>query len=184
MNKIIITGKAASGKDYIRKHLEKNPSISYAPPFTTRPARMGEINSVDYYFLDDNTYDKMEQNGCFVVSNEFNGWKYGITYDQLISDKNLFILSPRAIQDIPQKYRDEFFIIYIDVAKNVLKDRLKTRTMPGDTSDARIARDDVDFELFLKNKQYDLIVKDENKSDLIDMILKLVLYGEHQANHY
>lgn len=184
MNKIIITGKAASGKDYIRKQLEKSPFISYAPPFTTRPARMGEVNGVDYYFLDDITYDKMEQNGSFVVSNEFNGWKYGITYNQIISNKNLFILSPRAIQDIPQKYRDEFFIIYIDVAKDVIIDRLKTRPMPGDTSAARIARDDVDFELFLKNKQYDLIVKDENKSDLIDMILKLVLYGEHQANHY
>lgn len=184
MNKIIITGKAASGKDYIRKQLEKSPFISYAPPFTTRPARMGEVNGVDYYFIDDTSYDRIEQDGSFVISNEFNGWKYGITYNQIKSNKNLFILSPRAIQDIPPKYRDEFFIIYIDVPKDVIVDRLKSRTMPGDTSAARIARDDADFELFLKNKQYNLIVKDENKSDLIDMILKLALYGEHQANHY
>ena len=49
MNKIILVGKGASGKDHLRKILEGR-GFTYGISYTTRPPREGEIDGQDYYF--------------------------------------------------------------------------------------------------------------------------------------
>ena len=50
MNKVILVGKAAAGKDHMRKVMESRGFV-YGISFTTRPPREGEIHGKDYYFL-------------------------------------------------------------------------------------------------------------------------------------
>ena len=50
MNKVILIGKAAAGKDHMRKVLEGRGFI-YGTSYTTRPPREGEIDGQDYYFF-------------------------------------------------------------------------------------------------------------------------------------
>ena len=57
MNKVILVGKAAAGKDHMRKVMESRGFI-YGISFTTRPPREGEIHGKDYYFL---TVEEFEQ---------------------------------------------------------------------------------------------------------------------------
>ena len=45
-----MVGKAASGKDHLRKRFESR-GFKYAVTYTTRPPREGEVNGKDYYFI-------------------------------------------------------------------------------------------------------------------------------------
>jgi guanylate kinase len=71
--RIILVGKAASGKDNLRKRFESR-GFKYAVSYTTRPPREGEIHNEDYIFITDELAQKMIDEGNFYEYVEFNGW--------------------------------------------------------------------------------------------------------------
>lgn len=149
--RIILVGKAASGKDNLRKRLESK-GFKYAVSYTTRPPREGEEEGVDYFFIEPDKAQEMIDNGNFYEYVEFNGWIYGTTKLQFWSD-DLFIMTPKGISHIEPKDREKSFIIYLDIDKEIRKERLLQRDMPGDSLDRRIEADEIDFKDFV---DYDL----------------------------
>jgi guanylate kinase len=149
--RIILVGKAASGKDNLRKRLESK-GFKYAVSYTTRPPREGEEDGVDYLFIKDETAQQMIDAGNFYEYVEFNGWIYGTTKLQFWSD-DLFIMTPKGISHIKPEDRKKSFIIYLDVDVNTRKERLLQRDMPGDSLERRIEADEIDFKEFV---DYDL----------------------------
>jgi guanylate kinase len=147
MNKIILAGKAASGKDHMRKILESRGFI-YGISFTTRPPREGEIHGVDYYFLSEDEFIQKIQENFWYEYVMFNGWYYGTSVDQFHNSCNLFIMTPVGISHIKKEDRLSCTIIYIDIPFHIRKDRLLTRNMPGDSLIRRLEADENDFALF------------------------------------
>ena len=61
MNKVILIGKAAAGKDHMRKVLEGR-GFTYGTSYTTRPPREGEIDGRDYYFISEEDFKHYAKN--------------------------------------------------------------------------------------------------------------------------
>ncbi len=99
MNKIILVGKAAAGKDHLRKILSGR-GFQYGISYTTRPPREDEIDGKDYFFLDDDEFKKAIKKDFWYEWIEFNGWYYGTSYRQFIHTCNLFIMTPKGISHI------------------------------------------------------------------------------------
>lgn len=154
--KIIIVGRGGSGKDYLRKKLV-DKGYTYGVSFTSRPLREGEIDEVDYFFRTKEEIESLKEINSFVELQEFNGWYYGITHTEF-TEKDVFILTPSGVRDLPKEYRDISFIIYIDPPMNVLIERLKQRN-DADSPERRIIADSLDFANFT---DYDLIIKNED----------------------
>ena len=81
-----ICGKSASGKDYtatrlVDEYIEMGIPVNKVVSYTTRPQRDGEINGVDYHFIDRRTFIKMQYEKKFMEYSEFRGWKYGTSID-------------------------------------------------------------------------------------------------------
>jgi len=146
MVKTIITGKSASGKDYLRNKMVQK-GYKYCIPYTTRPIRENEKNGIDYHFIDENTFKTMIDTNSFYYFESFNEWFYGITYNSWILH-DLFIMTPSAIKKLKEEDLNKSFIIYLDTPVKIRKKRLKNRKMPGDSIERRIAADEKDFELF------------------------------------
>lgn len=72
MNKIILVGKAASGKDHMRKILQGR-GFKYGVSYTTRPKREGEIDGEDYYFVSEQEFKSGIINELWYEWVEFNG---------------------------------------------------------------------------------------------------------------
>ena len=89
MNKVILVGKAAAGKDHMRKVMEGRGFI-YVISYTTRPPREGEIDGQDYYFMSKEQFDYGIKNNFWYEYVIFNGWYYGTSNEQFQKD-NLFI---------------------------------------------------------------------------------------------
>ena len=79
--RIILVGKAASGKDHLRKTLESR-NFKYAISYTTRPPREGEVDGRDYFFINRAKAYEMIQSGEFFEYVMFNGWLYGTSVEQ------------------------------------------------------------------------------------------------------
>jgi guanylate kinase len=144
--RIILVGRAASGKDYLRKKLEAQ-GFRYAVSYTTRPPREGEIDGVDYIFISPTEAQEMIKNDEFYEYVEFNGWVYGTSRDQFDED-DVFIMTPTGLSHVDEDSRKKSFVIFIDIDEETRRERMANRNMPGDSVDRRIEADRKDFENF------------------------------------
>ena len=58
--KIIITGKSGSGKDWLLRQLEKE-GLKVSVKTTTRPQRKNEVQSVTYNFIQDGEFHSIRK---------------------------------------------------------------------------------------------------------------------------
>ena len=149
--RIILVGKAASGKDHLRKRFESR-GFNYAVTYTTRPPRDGEVNGKDYYFISEDEAKTLIESNFFYEYVIFNGWVYGTSNSEFYS-KDLFIMTPEGVSRIKPEDRKTSFIIYMDIEMSIRMTRLANRNMPGDSMTRRIKADEMDFTDF---NDYDL----------------------------
>lgn len=152
--RIILVGKAASGKDYARKVFESR-GYNYAVSFTTRPPRDEEIDGVDYYFLTEEQFKEKISNNEFYEYVDFNGWYYGTSVEQFHTD-DIFIMTPHGISMLHPEDRKKSFIMYFDIPWTIRKIRLSMRN-DADKVDRRLTADEKDFAGF---KDYDIRITD------------------------
>ena len=157
MSRIILVGKAASGKDHLRKKLEGR-GFRYAVSYTTRPSRPGEIEGQDYFFISEEEFQVRIDRDEWYEWISFNGWKYGTSKNQFDED-NLFIMTPGGISHILEDERKKSFIIYLDMPMDKRIDRLTARVMPGDSIQRRIIADEEDFKDF---NNYDIRITNDD----------------------
>lgn len=154
--KIALVGAAASGKDYLRKRF-MNRGFVYGVSHTTRPPREGEVNGVDYYFVDDYKFVEMIGQDKFAEWQEFNGWKYGL-FKPEFERCDVMILNAEAVDLLEPEYRDRLFVIYIDVDEEVRRERLVSRNDKDDSIDRRINADNEQFRNF---SNFDCIITND-----------------------
>lgn len=160
MKRIILVGKAASGKDHARK-LIMNIGGNYAVSYTTRPPREGEENGKDYFFISAEEFEWMINKDKFYEYVEFNGWYYGTTNKQM-SEDDTFIMTPLGLSHLSKEDRQESFVVYFDIPEDIRKERMLARQGDADSVDRRLAADEADFKTY---NDYDVIIEDPNYSD-------------------
>ena len=142
-SRIVLCGKAASGKDHLRQILEGR-GFSYGISYTTRPPRSGEVDGKDYYFIDESEFQSLIDEKFFYEHVSFNGWFYGTSREQWYETDDVFIMTPSGISKIKVEDRKSTFIIYIDIPIEVRKERLSKRS-DADSVDRRLEADENDF---------------------------------------
>ena len=163
--KIIIIGKAASGKDFLQKQLVERGWVPLKQ-YTTRPVRPIEDGS-EYHFVSDEKFDSISNNLMSVQS--FNGWKYGFDINEAINS-DVMIFSPANFFSInfssDIRCRDLYqnsIIVYLDIDEDTRRKRLSKRYIGGkedDPLERRLQADKKDFEYF---DNIDRIHLDENE---------------------
>lgn len=84
---IALYGASGSGKDTILKWIVSNyPKINLIVSCTTRPKREGEVDGVDYHFINEEKFSEQVINGEMLEATEFRGWFYGTQASALSED--------------------------------------------------------------------------------------------------
>ncbi|MBR6025657.1 MAG: guanylate kinase, partial [Firmicutes bacterium] len=60
---LVISGPSGTGKGTICKELMKDDNYWFSVSATTRAPRFGEVDGVDYYFVSQQRFDEMIENG-------------------------------------------------------------------------------------------------------------------------
>lgn len=174
-NRIIIVGRGASGKDFLRKLLQEE-GLTYQVSYTTRPARENEKNGEDYIFLKDQDFSDMVKNDEFFEHVSFNGWNYGTSKKQFTTPNSVFIMTPSGLSHLNQKDRDESLVIYLDIDEATRKLRMSSRK-DADSVDRRIVADDIDFKDF---ENYDICI-DRSDFTIDDIYNTIEQYSQYNT---
>ena len=155
-SKLVLVGPGASGKDFLRKKLQTR-GFKFGVSCTTRPIREEETEGQDYYFVNDEDFKKLIENGEMLEYQEFNNWYYGISKDEF-EECDVLILNAEAVEKLPKEYRDRCFVIYTDIDREIRLERLEART-DFDNPHRRIEEDDKQFRNF---SDYDCRITNED----------------------
>jgi len=75
---IVLSSPSGAGKSTISRMLmQSEAEVAMSISATTRPKRPGEIDDVDYHFVDDGEFDRMIAAGDFVEWAPVFGYRYG-----------------------------------------------------------------------------------------------------------
>ena len=103
-NILILCGKAASGKDTLKRYIVEALELSgiefnNVVNTTTRPPREGEVDGVNYHFCSAEEMTKKILNDEMAEAVLFNDWVYGTENKALSEDKlNVGIFNLEGIE--------------------------------------------------------------------------------------
>ncbi len=162
---IVFSAPSGSGKTTVVKHLLDMMSdhLAFSVSATTRKKRAGEVDGVDYYFLDENTFKQRLKEDAFLEHEEvYEGLFYGTLMSEVEriwkSGKHvLFDVDVVGGLNIKKKYPDKTLAVFLRPPSiEVLMERLKNRqTEVEHQLQERIekARKELEFE-----SQFDVVI--------------------------
>ena len=132
-NLFIITAASGAGKtSLVKAILKNNPNIELSISFTTRSPRPGEIDGVDYRFIDKENFIEMQQNNVFIETAECHGAFYGtskeIILETIESGRDIILeIDWQGAFSIKKIYQKAISIFILPPSIKALEERLKNR---------------------------------------------------------
>jgi guanylate kinase len=142
---IIISGPSGAGKTTLLKRLyQQVPRLAPSVSATTRPARQGEVDGVDYHFLTPDEFERRRAAGKFLECFEVfgRGFWYGTLASEVTPrlEQGKWVVLEIDVQGafaVLQKYPHAITIFVRPGTSDELERRLRTR---GTESELAIAR--------------------------------------------
>ena len=166
----VITAPSGAGKTSLCWEVIKQaPGLSFSVSHTTRPPRKGEREGVDYYFVDDATFDRMIKDGRFLEHAVVYGNRYGTSRDEVERAKRekvdlLIEIDRQGARQIRAKFPDAVGVFVAPPSMETLRQRLISRNTENSNDIEKrlsIAADELsDYRLF----DYTIINDDFNES--------------------
>lgn len=150
---VLISAPSGAGKTTLcRNLLARCAGLTRAVTCTTRPPRPGEVNGLDYHFMDESTFLRYMAEGAFIEHAEVYGHRYGVLRSELLDRlrRGLDVLlnvdvqgaatiRDRARQD-PHLARALVTVFLCPPSLGELERRIRTRgTDPEDVIQRRLA---------------------------------------------
>lgn len=130
-----LTGPSCAGKSTLESMMERRGCMK-AVSTTTRAARAGEKEGVDYYFVSANAFDIMNNCGAFVECVQFGEHWYGLSTAELErlftgGDHIVLVCEPVGAKQVAKYCRSRPDIllrsIFVDNPESVISDRFLKR---------------------------------------------------------
>lgn len=97
---------------------------------TTRPPRENEINGNDYYFVDNEEFNRLHAEGEFIETIEYDNHRYGLRYCELNKIANeqygIVILTPEGKEKL-ELVCGKQISIFLDADDTTIIERLRAR---------------------------------------------------------
>ena len=161
----IITGPSGAGKTSILKRVMKEvENLEFSVSYTTRPRRPGEVDGRDYFFVDEERFKKMVEEGEFLEWAIVHGYYYG-TSKKFIDErleKNGDLLLDIDVQGALNVKRMNLDMVSVFIAPPSLEDLEKRLRKRGTDSEYDLKRrlEDAKWELSKISEFEYLIVND------------------------
>jgi guanylate kinase len=141
---IVLIGESASGKSSIETNLVRRYGYNKIVSYTTRQPRAGEVNGVDYHFIDTDEFLELKEKGFFAESAQYRGWHYGVAKEDCTNDK-VAVLTPHGLRQISKIKDIDIVSFYINVPR---RDRLIKILQRGDDVEEAYRRSLSDVGMF------------------------------------
>ncbi|MCF6462706.1 guanylate kinase [Clostridium sp. Cult1] len=169
---LVISGPSGCGKGTIcKKILERNEKLVFSVSATTRAPRRGEIDGVNYFFIDEEKFSKMVENDEFLEYANVHGNLYGTPKNFVLEqiERGEIVILEIDVQgalQVKESYPEGVFIFLLPPSMSELKNRIKKRGTETDK----------DIDIRLKNAfeelkfidEYDYIVINDEVMEAVE----------------
>ena len=165
---VVVSGPSGVGKDSVlRRVFQADPRLSYSVSYTTRKARPGERDGVDYWFVTDAEFDRMIAAGELLEWEEVHGHrsgtgrpqveealgagrdialnidvKGGVSIRRLFPDAQLIFLAPPSMEELARRRESRHTESPAELATRAADAEMEMGY--SDRYDAIVVNDDVD----------------------------------------
>ncbi|QQZ07997.1 guanylate kinase [Heyndrickxia vini] len=180
---IVLSGPSGVGKGTVRKAIfsQGGTKFEYSISMTTRKAREGEVDGVDYFFKSREEFEALIKQDKLLEYAEYVGNYYGTPVDYvretLDSGKDVFLeIEVQGAKQVREKFPDGLFIFLAPPSLSELQTRITTRgTESDDLINNRMIEARKEIELM---RLYDYVVENDQVEAACDRINAIV-----QAEH-
>lgn len=137
-----MSGPSGAGKSTVVEGLAARVPFHFAVSMTTRPARPGEVEGVDYRFVDRATFQAAVSAGDLIEWAEYGGNLYGTPVAEVTGPRRsgrdvLLDIEMAGARNVKRLFPEAIMIFIAPPDLDALEARLRRR---GDTSEADIVR--------------------------------------------
>lgn len=176
---LVVSGPSGVGKSTITNQLRTDDRFWISVSATTRSARSGERDGVDYYFVDTSKFEMMIRNNEFLEWADFAGAKYG-TPKQAVSEaldqgKNVILeIELQGARQVRKNSKSAILVFIEPPSWEELMSRLVNRgTESEDSTQARLDR--AKEELSAAN-EFDFVVINHQVEQSVAQLVSLALH--------
>ncbi|MBM4763985.1 guanylate kinase [Bacillus sp. B15-48] len=180
---IVLSGPSGVGKGTVRKEIFSQPDtgFEYSVSATTRKAREGEVDGVDYFFKKREEFEEMIENDQLLEYAEYVGNYYGTPIDYvrktLDEGKDVFLeIEVQGATQVRKKFPEGLFIFLAPPSLSELENRIVTRGTESEDlikSRMKAARE----EIYMMSL-YDYVVENDQVEHACERI-KSIVVAEH-----
>lgn len=179
-NIFIISAPSGAGKTtVIKKLLGTVADLSLAVSFTTRKKRPGEVDGVDYRFVDKAEFEDMVGKGGFVEWAEVHGEFYGTPKNDIdgvvsLGGDILLDIDIQGAVKVKKKYPDAISIFLLPPSLEDLEKRIKERGV-NNKDDLKRRLDNARLEM-ARRHEYDYQVVNDSIDEAVDEVADIIDY--------
>ena len=182
---IVLSAPSGCGKDTVLTELAAQMPIKRSVSMTTRAARPGERDGVDYYFADEAYFLKMLKEDKILEYTNYNGHYYGTprtAVDEWLKNSETVVLKieVEGAGNVRRLYPDSVSIFLVPPSMQILEARLRRRSSESEEeiqSRMTIARSEMQHA-----PQYDYIVVNDRLEDAVEDVRAIIRAEKHKTS--
>jgi guanylate kinase len=143
----VVSGPSGAGKStLVRRLLSEVGHLDFSVSYTTRPSRPNEREGVDYHFVDDAFFDRMERAGEFLEWAVVHDHRYGtsarlVQKSQEAGHDVLLDVDTQGARNVRRLRADAVLIFILPPSMTALRDRLLGRRLESpEEADRRLRK--------------------------------------------
>ncbi|MBW1720573.1 MAG: guanylate kinase [Deltaproteobacteria bacterium] len=175
----VISGPSGTGKTTVVRGLrERVDGLGFSVSHTTREPREGEEEGVHYHFVDQETFQRMIDEGAFVewavVYNHYYGTSYAALREPMEKGIDVVLdIDSQGAANVRKLFKESILIYLLPPSLEELENRLKKRaTDSGPVIEARFKKGVAD----IKNcSWYDYIVFNDSLEQAVEELASIII---------
>lgn len=160
----VVSGPSGAGKSTVCKEVRKRLGINLSISATSRKARVGEVDGVDYYFLTKSEFEEKIKNNEFIEYAKVHENYYGTLKSEVENrlkkgEKVILEIDVQGGVQVKEKFPEAHLIFFRTSTKEELEKRLRGRNTD----------DEQTIQLRLKNSLKELEYEEKYDTTIINV---------------
>jgi guanylate kinase len=175
----VVSAPSGTGKTTVVERLvQVMPELALSRSYTSRPARGGEIDGVDYNFITRARFEEM------IAAEDFLEWAdvFGNLYGTCASDVEreisrgrdiVLVIDVQGARQVRQRYKDTVGVFVLPPSFDILEQRLRGRSKdPEDAMQRRLRTARGEVSAF---REYDYVIVNDELERCVERLRAIVL---------